>query len=212
MRTIGTSRRSLLEATYFLLSFDEHQDDSNVVDLLCQYTPPDFRSAVRQSSRFLYRGEEILRPSILHPAPDLLMEGTYTDDSALEYFRCLEKKLKSRAKPSTGHIGTANYNDAAEWGGVVSVWPLGNHLSYTYPRNSNLFFPGDCSSDELIMDHNLVTGLSAGREVLFASWFDEEVKDLPPEMSPSWISAFLAIPSSEDDKLKSDLERRNYGL
>jgi hypothetical protein len=214
MVLIGASRRVFIETAFLVTSLDQYQgDDSRLVDLICRYTPAEFRFAVRQTSCFLYRGEDVLRPSVLHPEPDLLVQGTYTDnDSALEYFSCLELKLESRAKPSTGHIGTSTQEDAAAWGRVVSVWPLGNHLSYVYPQDSSLFFPGNCN-DELVVDQNLETALSTGHELLFASWFDRQRKRrLPPVFSSRWISAFLAIPASEDENIKRYLQQRNYGL
>lgn len=215
MLLIGASRRVFIDATLLVASLDHLQvNDLHLTDLICQYTPAEFRFAVRQTSSFLYRGESVVSPSILHPEPDLLIEGTYTDDegAALEYFSCLELKLKSRAKPSTGHIGTSIQEDAAGWGRVVSVWPLGNHFSYVYPQDSGLFFPGNCN-DEVVVDHNLETALSTGHELLFASWFDKDMKHLLPDVfSSEWTSAFLAIPASEDEKLKRCLQQRSYGM
>lgn len=217
MRSIGATRRTFIELAHSSLLLLSPIDP--VADLICRYTPTEFRSAVCQTSRFLYRGEtSVLQPSILHPDPDLLVEGTYPENDAklaLEYFICLEAMLTSRATPSIGHIGTPNYEDAAEWGEVVSVWPLGNHLSYVYPQDSRTFYPGgDCSDNKnvIVEDHGLATALVLGHEVLFTSWFDDDVRGLPPDIVPAWVSAFVAIPSSDDAKLKRSLEMRNYGL
>lgn len=215
MRMSGLSRRSVVETVACLLATTGLEDDSSnskCVDIICRFTPLEFRSAVRQSSSFLYRGEDLQQPLILHPDPDLLTEGTYSDPLALEYFTCLENRLQSSvaAKPSTGHIGTANFNDAAQWGGVVSVWPLGSHLSYVYPsgRDKLFFPPGDCKGS-LAIDNNLDAALSTGREVLFASWFDpDDVRNLPF----AGTSAFLAVPSACDAELKKSLLSCNYGI
>ena len=218
MRNVGGTRRAFIELAHSCsLVFLSLDSNDHVVDLLCRYTPAEFRFAVSQSSRFLYRGENILEPAILHPDPDLLVKGTYPDNakSALEYFSCLQDRLTSRAAPSTGHIGTSNYEDAAAWGGVVSVWPLGNHLSYVYPQNSNVFFPGDCH-DNMIVDRDLEAAFALGREVLFTSWFnddgDGEAIGLPPDIVSTCVAGFVAIPSRDDAKLKWSLERKHYGL
>jgi hypothetical protein len=109
----------------------------DAVDAVCRYSPLDFRKSVRDSSgHFLYRGETVDCPTILHPKPDLLLPGTYgyDDRDALKYFECLEHELSdTRARPSTGHIGTGTHADASVWGSPVSVWPLGNCLSYVWP-------------------------------------------------------------------------------
>ena len=215
MRILGGTRRSFIELAHSCsLVFLPSDPNDCVVDLLCRYTPPEFRLAACQSSQFLYRGENVMEPSILHPDPDLLVYGTYPDNtakSALEYFTCLEARLESRAAPSTGHVGTTTYEDAATWGGVVSVWPLGNHLSYVYPQNSNIFFPGDCR-DDMVVDRDLAAAFALGREVLFTTWFDDEAIDPPPGIVSTWTAAFVAIPSRHDAKLKWSLERRHYGL
>jgi hypothetical protein len=79
---------------------------SDAVDTVCRFSPLDFRKSVRESGHFLYRGETIDCPTILHPKPDMLLPGTYGygDRDALKYFECLENELSNaRARPSTGH-------------------------------------------------------------------------------------------------------------
>ena len=155
-----------------------------------------------------------MQPSILHPDPDLLVEGTYPHNAklALEYFSCLEGMLTSRAAPSTGHIGTPNLEDAAGWGGVVSVWPLGNRLSYVFPLDSRTLFPGDCRDNNVVEDNDLAAAFALGHEVLFTSWFDDEVIVRPPGIVSTWVSAFVAVPSSYDATLKRSLDKRHYGF
>jgi len=178
------------------LSFDE------AVEILGQYCPAEFRQAVRQSGGcLLYRGEAIGdSPTILAPEPDLLIPSTYDDSQALEYFQCLEKQLANvDARPSKGHIGTADRADAEPWGTPVSVWPLGNRISYVWPKTRKLIYPGgDCPKDkDLVVNHGLSTALREGKEVLFAS--------MPVGLCSKPFSSFLAISASYDDDLREIL-------
>lgn len=193
-------------------------DLKDVAHFLCTNTPECFRDAVRNSGgRFLYRGDSpasyestsSLVARVYSPEPDLLLPGTYPADDALIYFQCLELQLKeAKAKPSTGHMGTSILTDAALWGDtVVSVWPVGNSISYVWPRDTNTFYPASqCPVDSLIIDSGLVDALQKGREVLFSSW-DESAK---PLAGPT--SSFLAVPSRYDQKLRTLLKSLRYGL
>lgn len=190
------------------LSIDE------AISIIHQHTPPEFIKAVSQSQRLLYRGEEDFGPTclIMAPTPDLLFFDTYSNDQALAYFtqleQCLteiEKKTQSSkeakfiVRPSNGHIGTPSSFEAAKWGTAVSIWPLGSHFSYSYPRDRSLFFnetsPVDDSTIracQLDIEYNrrLDKGLTMGKEVMFSS------------LSSSFPdSSFLAIPSMYDGKL-----------
>jgi hypothetical protein len=205
---------------YYLLFLAASNDNLNdeIADIICRYTPREFRNAVFTSSdHFLYRGEStttINVPSILlHPEPDLLVEGTYTDRLALKYFTHLEERLcPTRARPSTGHIAASCVETASKWGEVVSVWPLGNHISYVYPRDKKVFFPGNFD-DDIIVDRNLSDALMNGREVLFTSWFDPKMENsFPDGFNSSWVSAFLAVSMEATLVLKETLKERKYGL
>jgi hypothetical protein len=191
---------------------------SDAVDAVCRYSPIDFRTSVRDSGHFLYRGETVACPTILHPKPDLLLPGTYGDDDrdALKYFECLEHELSdTRARPSTAHIGTGTQTDASLWGSPVSVWPLGNCLSYVWPKERSLIYPGGiCPSDQnLVVDSGLSTALEQGKEILFASWFEGEDESLvPPMFTGPFQSSYIAFPLSYDAALRDLLSRNNYGL
>jgi hypothetical protein len=192
----------------------------DAVDVVCRYTPLDFRKSVKDSGRFLYRGETINGPTMLHPKPDLLLPGTpgYDDREALNYFKCLEHELSNtRARPSTGHIGTATEADASLWGSPVSVWPLGNCLSYVWPKERSLIYPGGiCPRDhqDLVIDNGLSTALEQGKEILFASWFEGENETLAPPttFTAPFQSSYVAFPLSYDTDLRDLLSRYTYGL
>lgn len=192
----------------------------DVAKFIVNSTPRSFREAVQHSNSFLYRGQEqvasnsppMMAGHVCTPPPDLLLEGTYNDKEALEYFKCLEDYLSSleiMAKPSTGHVGTSVKEDAKEWGEVVSVWPLGTDLSYVFPKSEQVFFPSTttCRDGKFIIDAGLETALRDGREVLFASWYGGTAASTTP---PS--SSFLAVPEMYDKKLRNLLLGMNYGL
>lgn len=185
---------------------------SQAMELVSGYSPTEFRKSVMDSGHFLYRGETVRGPTLLHPQPDLLLPGTYGDDpDALKYFECLERQLSSRtqARPSTGHIGTGNSGDASLWGSPVSVWPLGDRFSYVWPKQRDLIYPGGVCPDEdgLRIDSGLSTALEQNKEVLFASWFEQD-RNLPMFAT----SSFVAIPSSYDEEVRDLLFRRRYWL
>jgi hypothetical protein len=186
----------------------------DVVTLLCKHTPRQLRQAVRDSGgRFLYRGNDGEAPRICHPEPDLLKEETYDDPQAFVYFECLEGRLSGvPARPSTGHMATSVVEDAALWGEVVSIWPLGSKFSFVWPHDERTFVPDStCPGSELVIDRDLSLALKQGREILFASWFDS--KDVLPEgVSPTWISAFVAVPSRFDKEMLRLLSVRRFGL
>jgi hypothetical protein len=143
---------------------------------------------------------------VLNPAPDLLLPSTYKNDpKALEYFTCLEKDLvqgEVQARPSTGHIGTANKADAEPWGSPVSVWPLGDTISYVWPKSRNLLYPGTCPDRDLVSDEGLEDALSLGKEVLFATFSNSE-----SSIGIQRNSSFLVVPSSYDERLVAALSK-----
>jgi hypothetical protein len=110
------------------------------VRLITERCPLEFRRAVQETGRFLYRGEAVTTsPVILCPTPDLLEAATYSDHhhhdddddnsrgDALRFFTCLEKRYSAASSPvlpSHGHVGTACKPEAALWGSPCSVWPL----------------------------------------------------------------------------------------
>ena len=206
---VAVNRRAWLRgaASITALCFQEDAGARNLpfvqaVDLIRQYCPTEFREAVRQSGgHFLYRGEAIGEsPTILAPEPDLLISSTYDDSKALEYFQCLEKQLANvDARPSKGHIGTADRADAEPWGTPVSVWPLGNRISYVWPKDRKLIYPGgDCPKDNaLVVNKGLSNALREGKEVLFAS--------MPLSLCSKPASSFLAISAEYDDDLREIL-------
>jgi hypothetical protein len=229
------------------------RNEDILVDWICRFTPIGFRSAVQEAGRFLYRGatEPILQQEqqaaqpgdfLQQPAPDLLLPETYYNDPmALAYFQCLEKRLNSQrsyisAKPSTGHIATSNPDEAGKWGPVVSVWPLGEHWSYVWPRDRETFYESVdqdatsklCRTDQLMMDRGLVEALQKRREVLFATtgllepstpkkFASTTLSRIPMKSSLSSLlvaapSSFLAVSQDQDERLRNKLARRNYGL
>jgi hypothetical protein len=100
------------------------------------YCDRQFLHAVVASDyRFLYRGitdttadMQAPQPSIRNDASDLLMLETYGSVKALEFFQLLEELLcanGSELRPSTGHLATTSFQDAAKWGKyAASIWPL----------------------------------------------------------------------------------------
>jgi hypothetical protein len=175
--------------------------------------------------------------------PDLLLPETYNDPMALAYFECLEQRLSGlstentskastrhiiTAKPSNGHIGTSDPRQAGQWGEVVvSVWPLGDQISYVWPRDRETFFPYSshdddnnnnvdigpqkvCREDNLVVNEALLKFRHQPREVLFASWFDSPF--LPSNDHVPVMSSFLSIPMEYDMILRKELERFQYGL
>jgi hypothetical protein len=226
------SRRLALPAFAALIGYSERDNTrlplQNAVDLICDSTPVSFRQAALQASEsFLYRGEDehlfgAQTAAILHPTPDLLVEGTYSDPEALQYFQRLEEKLpcECRVRPSTGHIGTSNPNEAARWGLPVSVWPLGTSIEYVWPSSSSVLFPVANNNEKLVINQGLVMALRThDREVLFTSWFDSSTRSdstistiSKHVVSSEWISAFVVVPSKHDDELRRLLRERNYGI
>jgi hypothetical protein len=209
-----------------------------VVDLICTSTPPIFREAVFKSrGRFLYRGDDDDDSTasnnnknefgrLCHPLPDLVVPGTYseTNDDALNYFQCLERQLLYQdVRPSNGHLGTPKASDAAAWGQVVSIWPLGSELAYAWPRYRTAFYDPSgasgqnnkqCPGDKIQLDSGLKSALLDGRELLFTSWYKQRRdKPKPPSfVDSSWISAFVAVPIQQDAELRRMLQLRKYGL
>jgi hypothetical protein len=170
---------------------------------------------------------------ILNPKPDLLLPDTYGDPRALDYFECLEEYLsaipRSRfssvtrpsrcptflAKPSYGHIGTSDPQQAAQWGNVVSIWPLGDEISYVWPKDRTEFYRPNMNvicdkfDNKLVLNHNLAYALQSKREVLFCSWFEES----PAVVSiPTKSLAFLTVPRELDAELLQALQRVHYCL
>lgn len=193
------TRRNMFQSTAFLLSAVDNVKMVSwreALDIIDSQTPFAFRAAVCSSGSFLYRGETIDAPQVLQPSPDLLLAGTYDDKEALRYFTCLEGRLEnSGAKPSTGHIGTSKYEDAASWGPVASIWPLGTEISYVWPQNAATFYPESSCVTDYTVDRDLGIALRLGREVLFVSRFGDDNRS----------SSFLAIPSRYDAELQASL-------
>lgn len=200
------------------------------------------------------------------PEPDLLVPQTYDfDPTALEYFECLERRttaaasettrgnmegspvmtnnrIRTVARPSNGHIGTSDAQEAKNWGqDVVSVWPLGDTLSYIWPLDRTTFVPSpkvnssdndrrrrsrkgpSCAEDRLVQDSGLEKALTMLREVLFASWFlhtptvsgSSHSRSSTHPISRDLLrrsSAFLAVPIEYDITLREHLGRVRYGL
>ena len=186
----------------------------SAVALIRSSCPPDFLRAVEASDAFLYRGEDTgAAPCILSPPPDLLDASTYGSERAVAYFRCLEEALpaRTRARPSTGHIGTSTRRDAEAWGAAASVWPLGgSRLSYVWPLRKRLFFDSaddagagadgaGCSARAFEggltasfgVDAGLRQALASGHELLFAA-----------------PAGFVTVPAALDAPLRAALRLR----
>eukprot|EP00980_Cylindrotheca_fusiformis_P011417 scaffold2644_cov129-Cylindrotheca_fusiformis.AAC.7 len=223
-----TSRRDLLSAGSLLgilslspleLIVHPKLTIADCADLICTMTPPSFRESVKMTQHFLYRGGDLLScPNIASADPDLLVEGTYEDITALAYFECLENELGAfPARPSTGHVATSDPTEASKWGDPVSVWPLGTSWAYAWPRERNVFFPPNsnstCRQSDIVLSLQLEQALLHDREVLFASWFENGSQHLGRSQPFSSLqSAFLTIPMSADDEVKRELKKREYGI
>ena len=159
---------------------------SAAVQVLQRQCPAPFQRAVRQSGKFLYRGESVTCPTILSPPSDLLDPATYNDVEALAFFTRLETIFRGAPlRPSNGHLGTAHREAAAQWGAPCTIWPL-QQLKYMWPRDSTLFYPGAaCESSNFVVGAGLEEALSLEKEIMFTS--------------PS----FLVIPENYEDDLKS---------
>jgi hypothetical protein len=194
---------------------------------------PAFLSAVRQSGRFLYRGESsILSPrgadagndgttaaALLCPPPDLLIAGTYGEDdsAALAYFKSLERTALARSpvKPSNGHIGVARREAAASWGEASSVWPIGRSLHYAWPAARPDFWPlaepkaASTGVKAYRVDTGLVQALQLGREVLFSTDAGTASRH-PTSDAGSCVcvgSAYIAIHADLDSEVWQALKR-----
>lgn len=169
--------------------------DVSLPDGWLEECPAAWMRAVRQERRLFYRGEvSVDRPTVLSPPPDLLDMGTYGSPEALEYFQCLERQWPSSGvRPSAAHIATANGLDAAAWGEVVSVWPLGKEsLSYVWRKDHDVFYPpGICDANDYVHDEHLEVALRQGKEVMWSTLASPKY-DRPP-------SCFLAVPSKYDN-------------
>lgn len=194
----------------------------DVAKFICSSTPATFRKAVQNTNHFLYRGDSVkgnkqpvMAGRICTEEPDLLVSGTYEDETALQYFECLEEYLVSEnimAKPSTGHVATSVMRDARQWGDVVSTWPLGDTISFVYPEIERTFFPDcTCGKSVYITDSDLENSLLQEREVLFASWYAKSTASSTLS-APMIKSSFLAVPQKYDERLKVLLQAMNYGL
>ena len=203
------SRRDILGAALGtpLIALSEPTQSISPIDIIANYTPREFRNAVSRTGRFLYRGESSIDTfEIIAEEPDLLIPGTYDSPDALDYFRCLERRLSvsgTSAIPSRGHIATSDRIEAAKWGEPVSIWPLGETLAWVWPKQASTLFPSSakCPKDELAIDHDLEMALRLGHEVLFTSAFES------PTAVPGFVgtvpeSAFLAVSSKHEKELR----------
>ena len=211
---VVSTRRELVNAalfTPFMASSNYTNPSLLLVDIITNYVPRDFLQAVSKTGRFLYRGESSIKTfKVLAPQPDLLIPGTYDDSTALDYFQCLENRLKEReinAIPSKGHIATSDVKDASQWGEAVSIWPLGASFSFVWPKEGKFLFPPStpCPDDELVINHDLETALRLGHEVLFASSLDVP-KRLPGHVGDLPNSSFLAVSPSMEDELRAHMQ------
>jgi hypothetical protein len=196
---------------------------NQVVEFICSSTPRTFREGVFKSGgSFLYRGDDCSDDNdnskfgrICHPPPDLLVPGTYPEKDALAYFECLEAQLLYQTvRPSNGHLGTPTASDAAVWGNVVSIWPVGSEFSYAWPRYRTAFYTSgkkQCPGDKIQLDSGFKSALLEGREILFTSWYKERDK-IPSFVDSSWTCAFVAVSIQHDDELRRMLQLKKYGL
>lgn len=183
----------------------------SAVELICESTPAAFRRATKQTERFLYRGVDDQSIHIENPLADLLIPGTYEDKDALAYFQYLEDILPVECRPSIGHVATSNSEEAANWGEIASVWPLGKRISYVWPKDRELIFPyGENLEEEMVINKSLEGALLEPREVLFAS-SGISGKMLGVAGSTD-ASPFLCVPKELDMALLSKLKRRNFGF
>eukprot|EP00559_Dactyliosolen_fragilissimus_P001290 CAMPEP_0184864762 /NCGR_PEP_ID=MMETSP0580-20130426/16019_1 /TAXON_ID=1118495 /ORGANISM="Dactyliosolen fragilissimus" /LENGTH=271 /DNA_ID=CAMNT_0027363679 /DNA_START=1 /DNA_END=813 /DNA_ORIENTATION=+ len=187
------------------------------ISLIQRETAEEYLLAVKNTGKFLYRGEDdnVEDPlfssnlfqfqkkfpaRICSPAPDLLLPNTYNDEHALSFFQNLESRIMENinnnknnttnsniiAKPSNGHIATPSKSDAALWGPIVSVWPLGNKFGYLYPKHGKLFYDSNNQKqqeqqqlllprkqrdldEDFVLNEHLEVALENNQEVLFAT-------------------------------------------
>eukprot|EP00960_Hanusia_phi_P026731 746424-Hanusia_phi.AAC.9 len=159
--------------------------------------------AVRRSGgHLLYRGYPVASCLRLEEPADLLEASTYGRDG-LKYFQAMEHwfqlhpTLTSSVRPSCGHIGSADKQVAARWGGAHSCWPVGR-FSYAWLRGSDVFYPlhlteenesvdyRDFLDRNLVVDEGLDFALRNGKEIMFSSdhyWIfpserDDEIREL----------------------------------
>jgi hypothetical protein len=204
---------------------------------------------------------------IQNPEPDLLLPQTYNDNPmALSYFQCLERRLSSSslslssststltsisghnnnnivlARPSNGHIGTSDPREAGKWGDVVSIWPLGDAISYVWLEDRETFWGGDadeatttvptnrrrgdprkeqkllssttflCRDDKLVINQKLVEALVRPREVLFTTTITTTTTTTTGETDEGPPAPFLSVPMEYDSILRNELKELNYGL
>ena len=223
---IMSRREALLTGSIILHGFPTsrelfgHLTIRKCSDLICNFTPNSIREIIKRENKFLYRGDDILGDQvsdIVDLEPDLLVEGTYDNPSALKYFECFEGRLGIfAARPSTGHIATSDQQEAGKWGDIVSVWPLGSSWAYVWPEDTATFFPSKwkdhCYSSDLVLNRGLELALQRNREVLFTSWFDDIQATSWPEEYRNLNSAFLIVSARCDSQLKTELQKQNYGL
>ena len=198
-RLLTTTRVAASEAIVRTLTLGK------AIDMIKTGCDPAFLAAVRESGgRFLYRGEDLPAPAaLLSPPPDLLQIDAYGSKEAVSYFEKLESGLgavkpANVARPSSGHIGVARAEAAAQWGATVSVWPIGQPIRYVWPKTRDDFFPASQAEgasalggvEACNVDVGLTDALKLGREVLFATGSS---------------NSFVAVSSSEDEQLRRQL-------
>lgn len=207
------NRRDLLYASAFVPcgmnceGMNKQLSLEDCANIICKQTPQALRKAVEETKCMLFRGENVQTASILRLKPDLLDKDTYNDPEALAYFSCMESFLDEKsvlARPSIGHIATSSIEDAIPWGNPVSIWPLGNRMSYVWAEDRKLLFPGSCDDNHettLVFNERIEVALKERKEVLFST-----------DNSTTSESRVLAIPSTRTGPLMEILETKQYGL
>ncbi len=163
------------------------------------------------SQRFLYRGEDIHRPTYLACLPDLLDPVTYKEPEAAAFFAKMEVSMKDfPVRPSTGHLATSDMRAAAAWGSPCSIWPLGDEKSLHYAwlkdarewwpvppalRNASVATISACVKREMQVDKGLNDAIKQGREVLLRCELDKEPGSF----------GFLVVPEVYERELRARL-------
>ena len=231
--------------------YDDRQ--STVTSQKIQQRLRSIKSSSRNNDSTQSQTQTEILSYVQNPEPDLLLPETYNNNPlALSYFQCLEQRLSQSsppsstststsgnninnnkdknidvARPSNGHIGTSDSKEAGRWGGdVVSIWPLGDTISYVWPQDRQTFCDVDlattstiistktrkeqlsptttvCQDDRLVINQRLVDALVLPREVLFTTTTGWRENTPAP---------FLAIPMEYDTILRNELNKVNYGL
>lgn len=177
------------------------------------------RSVVASGYRFLYRGLDgpgVKAAGSSAPSPvilsgvncDLLDPATYGSAEAAGYFASLDRRLAGRSgagpgrgpspvRPGNGHLGTTSVGEAASWGPVASIWPLGEDAHFAWFADGGAFYPRRPGAG----DDVVVEGRDCGRLSL-----EDILGENCNEVLFRADQGFLAIPLGLERELRKKLK------